>query len=307
MFERMLVPLDGSPQAESVLYQAHRLLCGRKGEVVLFHAKDESDASLNPGAVDKYLKGVESRLSPFGARVRRILGTGPFESALAETIRSEKISMVALSSHGRLTASATPVAGAVEKIVRGCEVPVLVTRAFQHDAEGGLVPSKCEPSTIRRILVPMDGSSACVAVMPAARDLALLLNAMVVLLHVSPDYREGSDFVGSRVSGRPTGPMPGKEASSADRLQFAAKTVSTPAAEKVFAAGVETMTLVLGGDPVKTILEFARPSAVDLIAMTTRGRTGLAQRLIGSVAQKVLKETLLPTLLVRASDAQCSV
>jgi len=299
MFERMLVPLDGSPQAESVLYQAHRLLCGRKGEVVLFHAKDESDASLNPGAVDKYLKGVESRLSPFGARVRRILGTGPFESALAETIRSEKISMVALSSHGRLTASATPVAGAVEKIVRGCEVPVLVTRAFQHDAEGGLVPSKCEPSTIRRILVPMDGSSACEAVMPAARDLALLLNAMVVLLHVSPDYREGSDFVGSRVSGRPTGPMPGKEASSADRLQFAAKTFS--------AAGVETMTLVLGGDPVKTILEFARPSAVDLIAMTTRGRTGLAQRLIGSVAQKVLKETLLPTLLVRASDAQCSV
>jgi len=42
------------------------------------------------------------------------------------------------------------------------------------------------------------------------------------------------------------------------------------------------MTLTLGGNPLDDDLEFARPSAVDLIAMTTRGRSGLSQRLIGS-------------------------
>src|SRR5436189_4297606 len=101
LFERILVPLDGSPQGESVLYQAHRILCGRKGEVVLFHAQDGSDAFIKPGGAEKYLKGVQGRLAPFGARVRCILGEGSLESTVAETVRSEKISLIALSSHGR--------------------------------------------------------------------------------------------------------------------------------------------------------------------------------------------------------------
>ena len=80
-------------------------------------------------------------------------------------------------------------------------------------------------------------------------------------------------------------------------------------AEQCTAAGLETMTFNLGGEPISTILGFARPSAVDLIAMTTHGRTGLAKLLVGSVAQQVLEEAVLPTLLVRADAvgaAQCS-
>jgi len=38
LFGRVLVPLDGSSASEAVLYQAERLLCGKKGEVILFHA-----------------------------------------------------------------------------------------------------------------------------------------------------------------------------------------------------------------------------------------------------------------------------
>jgi nucleotide-binding universal stress UspA family protein len=76
LFERILVPLDGSSNAESILYQAQQLLCGRKGEVVLFHVLDAAPSAVsralaNPEAAEKYLKGVESRLTPFGTRVRR--------------------------------------------------------------------------------------------------------------------------------------------------------------------------------------------------------------------------------------------
>jgi nucleotide-binding universal stress UspA family protein len=39
---------------------------------------------------------------------------------------------------------------------------------------------------------------------------------------------------------------------------------------------------------------------VDLIALTTHGRSGLIERKIGSVAHQVLKESTLPTLLVKA-------
>src|SRR5579862_8846260 len=159
LFERMLVPLDGSPEAESILYQAQKLLCG-KGEVVLFHVLDPADGPAGTEAAEKYLKGVEKRLSAYGARVRRVLRTGALEPSLLETIRSERISLVALSSHGRHTLAKTPVACTVETVVRASDVPILISRAFEIGPDGTLVPSKCEPPNIRRILVPLDGSSA---------------------------------------------------------------------------------------------------------------------------------------------------
>lgn len=296
LFERMLVPLDGSPEAESILYQAQKLLCGKKGEVLLFRSLDASSDPVDPGAAEKYLTGVEKRLAANGARVRRVLHRGPVESALTETIRSERISLVALSSHGRQTSSHTPVSSAVEDIVRTSDVPVFLSRAFEIGPDGSLVPYKCEPSTIRRLLVPLDGSNACEAVIPYARELALMLDALVVILHVDPDRRGGGDeFTGDRVTGAPEGPVPGKDSSPDERVAFAARAFS--------AAGLETMSLTLGGDPATTILDFARPSAVDLIALTTHGKGGPAARKLGTVAERVLQEALLPTLFVRDNGA----
>jgi nucleotide-binding universal stress UspA family protein len=296
LFARMLVPLDGSPNAESILYQAHQLLCGKKSEVVLFHVLEPapsgaSPAFASPEVAETYLKGIEHRLTPFGARVRRVLRSGPLEAAMLETIHSEKISLVALSSHGRRTEAERPVAGSVETIVRASNVPVFIARAFQRNEDGALVPARCEPSNIRRILVPLDGSSESEAVIPYARELGQLLDALIVILHVDSERQDGSrDLVGTRRTGAVIDPTPGKEATPDERLAFAASLFS--------AVGLETMTLNLSGDPLSTILGFARPSAVDLIALTTHGRSGLTERLIGSLAHQVLQDSVLPTLLV---------
>jgi len=292
LFARMLVPLDGSPEAESILYQAQKLLCGKKGEVLLFHVLDAPSEVVNPGKAEKYLARVEKRLTAYGARVRRILRSGPVDSALLDTIRSERISLVALSSHGGQTSANTPLAGIVETVVQSSDVPVFLSRAFEVGPDGTLVPSKCEPSNIRRILVPLDGSSAGEAVIPYVRELALMLDALVVILHVDPERRAGGgEWVGNRGTGVPR--SPGKESSPDERIAFVAGTFS--------AAGLETMSLSLGGDPATTILEFARPSAVDLIAMATQERGGPTAPEVGPVAKRVLQEALLPTLLVRAN------
>jgi len=172
-----------------------------------------------------------------------------------------------------------------------------VTRGFQSDSMGGSVPAKCEPTNIRRILVPLDGSSACEAVMPYARELGQLLGAMIVILHVRADASyDPSGFSGSRVTGRPEGPAPSAQASPHERILYAAQTFS--------AAGLETMEINLGGEPASTILDFARPSAVDLIAMTSHGRTGLSKFILGSVAERVLKESVLPTLIVKSTGTE---
>jgi len=303
LFGRILVPLDGSEAAEAVLYQAERLLCGRKGEVILFHAWDSGSPDFaTADDAERYLKSVEARLRNSGGCVSRyLLRSGPLLERLPDAIVSERVSLVAMSSHGRDTSAQQPMADVIERVLERSHAPVFVARAYRPGGLSEPQPAECEVPSIRRILVPLDGSSACEAVMPYVRELGQLLGALIVILHVDPEEsEEPGSFLGNRVSGRPSGPAPGEGASIEDRIEYAAKTFS--------AAGLETMTLTLGGDPVPTILNFARPSAVDLIAMTTHGKSGLSKLLLGSVAGQVLKEAILPTLVVTSdvnAPAQC--
>jgi len=300
LFGRILVPLDGSEASEAVLYQAERLLCGRKGDVLLFHAwNPDAPDFQSPTAAEDYLRSVQARLASEGApAVRTVLRTGRLAEVLSATVESEKVSLVAMSSHGRETSPRTPVAGTIQEVLQSIRVPIYVARAFRPGGLNEPLPAECEAPSIRRILVPLDGSTTCEAIMPYARELGQLLGARIIILHVSADEGDqAGSFVGNRVVGAPEGPAPGASAPEGDRIEYAAHTFS--------ASGLETMTLTMGGDPAATILDFARPSAVDLIAMTTHGRSGLSKLLLGSVADKVLKEGVLPTLLVR-SDAAAS-
>ncbi|MEZ4868546.1 MAG: universal stress protein [Caldilineaceae bacterium] len=65
------------------------------------------------------------------------------------------------------------------------------------------------------------------------------------------------------------------------------------------AAGFDTSIAVRFGDPVQEIDQFLDENKIDLIAMTTHGRTGLRRVLVGSVAQHLLQHAALPILLYR--------
>jgi universal stress protein A len=56
------------------------------------------------------------------------------------------------------------------------------------------------------------------------------------------------------------------------------------------------------GDAVPTIIEVAARDGYDLVVMGTHGRTGLSQLLMGSVAEKVVRQAPCPVLTVRLSD-----
>ena len=66
-------------------------------------------------------------------------------------------------------------------------------------------------------------------------------------------------------------------------------------------AGVETSIEVADGTPAHAILEVARSRDVSLIAMSTHGRTGPARWLLGSVAERVVHNSKIPVLLIRAT------
>jgi nucleotide-binding universal stress UspA family protein len=146
--------------------------------------------------------------------------------------------------------------------------------------------SAAEGKTVyRRILVPLDGSSAAEGVLPHVRELAKHVGAEVVLLSVAL---------------APLSPGAEPIQAQATALQEADVYVSDVAA-RLQHRGIRAEARVRYGAPVEEILDHASAAGIDLIAMATHGRTGLKRVVLGSVAEQVLRRTPVPMLLVRAA------
>ena len=72
-------------------------------------------------------------------------------------------------------------------------------------------------------------------------------------------------------------------------------------------AGYQVSTEVQFGDPAAEIISAVAHKPIDLVAMTTHGRTGLGRVLMGSVAEEVIRHVSVPILLLRPSMAQIEV
>jgi len=145
---------------------------------------------------------------------------------------------------------------------------------------------------VRRILVPLDGSQLAEAVLPAARSFAEKLGATIVLLHVLE--REPP----RAVHGEPH--LARADAAAAYLEQHAARLRGT---------GV-TVELDVHDRPVANVAaaidQHAHEHDADLIAMCVHGRTNPIDRLLGSIAERILRGGSIPILLrtLRRADAR---
>ena len=145
---------------------------------------------------------------------------------------------------------------------------------------------------ITRILVPTDFSAHGDAALQYALELARRFNAAVHLLYVVEDPLAAGVW--------------SSEIYTAEIAELQVTLVRD--AEKRLRASVPadagTVTCeVRRGPAAKQILEAARESGSDLIVMGTRGRTGLAHALMGSVAEKVVRLAACPVLTLHAQEA----
>ena len=136
---------------------------------------------------------------------------------------------------------------------------------------------------VRRILVPLDGSELAEAALPPAQSVAERLDASIVLLHVLE--REAP----SEVHGEP-------HLGSAD----AAASYLAHLAEQIRTAGVAVEVDVHErpvADVAGAIDQHAHEHDADLIAMCAHGRTNPLDRLLGSIAERILRGGSIPILL----------
>jgi nucleotide-binding universal stress UspA family protein len=137
---------------------------------------------------------------------------------------------------------------------------------------------------LRRILVPLDGSILAEVALWKALDFAVKDEATLSLVRAAEAFTlPGADVIEAQV--RAVGEAEDYLASVRRRLE-----------ERGFRR-VETH--VWYGPPAAAIVEAAAAQGVDLIVMSTHGHSGLGRLILGSVAEKVLRGTATPILIVR--------
>jgi nucleotide-binding universal stress UspA family protein len=158
----------------------------------------------------------------------------------------------------------------------------------------------------QRILVPLDGSEFAARALPHAEALTTLTGAHLVLLQVIPSAAMliSETAVGTPGLGLPTvDPFLSAAQYEAveETLANDAKTTLDEAAAPLLANSLQVETVILKGAPADAILTYAKEEKIDLIIMSTHGRSGLARMVYGSVAENVLRHATCPILLVRVT------
>lgn len=140
-----------------------------------------------------------------------------------------------------------------------------------------------------KILVPLDGSELAEQVLPHVVELAKCTGAEIVLLRV-PDVPTYDYLMTAPELGRAI-----REQAVTDTSDYLDR-MSAELREK----NLQVKTRAANDGAVySTILDVAEDMGVDLIAMSTHGRGGLARMVMGSIADDVIRHATLPVLLVR--------
>jgi universal stress protein A len=141
------------------------------------------------------------------------------------------------------------------------------------------------------LLVPTDFSERSRVTVTHAISLARQLGASIELLHVFETPVNPAPEVAAR-----TPLPPDKRAEIDQQLE--------PEAALIRDAGVPCETLVVWGEPGRVIVQRASERPADFIVIGSKGRTGLAHVLLGSVTESVLRKVRCPVVVVPAAALQ---
>jgi nucleotide-binding universal stress UspA family protein len=148
---------------------------------------------------------------------------------------------------------------------------------------------------IRSILAPTDFSHHAEGAVRYACGLAEKFGATLHLLHVLPDVIV------------PVGPDPALITSVPPEYYAETQAQSREALTQVVAPDwpqpQQIVHEVDWGDPVEGIVRYATERGIDLIVLATHGRTGLSHVLLGSVAERIVREAPCPVLTIRDRGA----
>jgi nucleotide-binding universal stress UspA family protein len=190
MFQRILIPLDGSSLAECVLPHAVAVARPNNAEIMLLRVLDPVGAATRPRHVDpldwqirkaeaeSYLKGLAARFEAAGIKAEMVVLEGNAAESVIESAQAHEVNLIILSSHGQSGISGWNVSSVVQKVIMRARTSVMIVRAYRPVTEA------ITEYRYQRILIPLDGSQRAECVLPYAMAIARYHNAKLLVAHV---------------------------------------------------------------------------------------------------------------------------
>lgn len=315
MCDRILVPLDGSVLAETVVPYALGLARSLGYRLTLLQVVPRPQPLPRGWPIDQpndrraqhlaeihdareYLTYTARRLAGEGVPITTDVVSGdPVRDILTYTDWNERIALIAMATHGRSGFNRLLFGSVAEQVLARSPVPLLLIRA----AIGTLA---LDPPTYRTILVPLDGSTDAEEALDEAQLLARGCGARLVLLSVLADEPAFAFDVGNVLAAATT---LSSTATTVDYAPHVAPRLDIERcddylqmqAERLRGTGVEVVVERAHGDPRREISAAAAHYNADLIVMTTHGREDLLHHWKTEVALPLLHAVRLPIVFVR--------
>lgn len=304
-FRHILVPLDGSELAEKALAPAAQIAAVMAGSasapvrlVLLRAVSPMALLAADPMLYDEmvrmsvdeaqvYLKNMAAKLGQTPAVVECVAVSGSPADTIVQYAEENGVDLIVMSSHGRTGSSRWVYGSVAEKVMHHAPCATAIIRSHVNV---GMFQNK-------KILAPLDGSELAERALGTALSLAEAVQSEVMLLRVvagreplPEEMMPAGDQVATALDA--TGSIERSEAET-----YLRQIVDQHANERL-SISVEATP----GDVADAIISYADAQNVDLIVMSSHGRSGIGRWLHGSVAEKVLRGANCATLIVRHSQ-----
>jgi nucleotide-binding universal stress UspA family protein len=288
MFKKILIPLDGSPQAEQALRPGIWLAKQSGAEVILLRAPVYKEAPSAAAAVfdflrpeltreethlqaERYLKSVRQMQMGSDTPLRLLVRGADAAATIVDVAAEEEVDLIVMSTHGRTGLKRWLLGSVTEKVVRAADRALLVVRSAD-------IPTK--------IVITLDGSPLAERALAPGLALARYWQTAVTLLRVI----EPADETELPMPGLPPDEATAARAKALDLArQEAQEYLRGMAVAQQPEQVVEAVeTAVAPGLISETILDYAQENGIDLIALSSHGQHPEARWAYGSVAEKLI-------------------
>lgn len=250
-------------------------------------ASAEEVASIFHESAKSDLTKAADRWDGIAPRYEIAIGVGDPAETILNLGKEHNAELIVIASHGRGALGRWTFGSVADRLSRTSEVPVLIIRPRDAAPEVDNLP------VFERILLLTDGSDRSRSAVDEAADLAKKLGKPVTLVRsIFPE----AELAPATGYGAVYAPELYEELTKSVEAEAIASLEET--VEQVKSHGAEAEYLLVHGPAAHTITSLATPN--DLIVMTSHGRSGFRRWLLGSVAEKLVRDAPCPVMLVRS-------